>query len=131
MRRINVNRSHNFVEQAQNEKRPDEVNRLVGLISEYKDSIRIRSVMPKLYLTAAQSYAQAKSIKAAGMFEQAMEEGEKVSSVVPYVFDECCDGYLNYLLGANQTQKAVVIADRLLHSEAKPQGNEANNMQLR
>lgn len=57
-------------EQARDSGDAEELQRLIAIIAEYKDSLRLRCVLPSLYLTAAQCFAKQRHIKADSLFEQ-------------------------------------------------------------
>lgn len=107
---------------ANKEQRPDDMNRLVGMLSEYKNSIRLESVMPNLYLAVAQAYASKGSIKAVDLFKKSIEAAELIRFRLPQIIDVCIFSFMHYCATTNQTKDALSLCERLLELRADASG---------
>jgi tetratricopeptide (TPR) repeat protein len=111
-----------LIEQAKRDDQPDEMLRLVGLLSEYKQSIQLKCVMPTLYLEAATAFAKQRSIRADSLFEQAMKSAEEVQTLSPQGLDVCCYTYMNYCISTRKQEKALQLCDYLMKIRAASSG---------
>jgi tetratricopeptide (TPR) repeat protein len=103
-----------LMEQAKSEDQPDEMLRLISMLSGYDSSIRLRAIMPVLYLEAAQLYAKQKSIKAEGLFEKAVKYAENVHAIIPHCLDGCVLAYMNYCAANRKNESALQLCERLI-----------------
>ena len=103
-----------LMEQAKSENQPDEMVRLIGMLSGNGSSIRLRATMPMLYLEAAQLYAKVRSIKAESLFEKAVKAAEDVQSIAPQCLDGCLIAYMNYFAANRKNESALQLCDRLI-----------------
>ena len=111
-----------LIEQAKVANQADEILRLIGVLGDYKRSIRLRCVMPTLYLEAAQAYARQRSIKAEPLFEEAMQSAEEVQTFTPQVVDACCFAYMHHCTNTRNTEKGLQLCERLLKLRATSGG---------
>ena len=103
-----------LMEQAKSDDQPDEMLRLISMLSGYETSIRLRAILPVLYLEAAQMYAKLKSIKAEGLFEKAIKYAESVQAIIPHCLDGCVLAYMNYCTANRKNELALQLCERLI-----------------
>jgi tetratricopeptide (TPR) repeat protein len=103
-----------LMEQAKSEDQPDEMLRLISMLSGYESSIRLRAILPVLYLEAAQMYAKQKSIKAEGLFDKALKYAENVHAIIPHCLDGCVLAYMNYCTANRKNELAMQLCERLI-----------------
>jgi hypothetical protein len=111
-------------EQARDSGQAEEVQRLIAIIAEYPGSLRLRCVLPSLYLAAAQCYAKQRHVKADSLFEQGFRAAEQVAAVNPQGFDAYCQAYISHLDANKKESKALEICQRLLTSLSESRGKQ-------
>jgi len=113
-----------LLEQAKFEDKPEEILRLIAVVADFKDSLRLQCIMPSFYLEAASAFAKQKSIRADALFEQALQAAEAIESLSPKIIDSCCFAYMNHCVG-RQNDKAMQLCERLLKLRAASVGTES------
>lgn len=111
-------------EQARDSGQAEELQRFIGIIAEYPGSLRLRCVLPSLYLAAAQCYAKQHHIKADSLFEQGFRAAEEVAAVNAQGFDAYCQAYISHLTANKKESKALEICQRLLASLSESRGKQ-------
>ena len=106
-----------LIEQAKKANQADEMLRLIGMLDEFKELFRIRSIMPNLYLETAQLFAAQNSIKANALFEKALQVAENTKALNPNMLDKCCFAYMNYVM-AQDNKKALRLCELLIEIRA-------------
>jgi tetratricopeptide (TPR) repeat protein len=114
-----------LMEQAKSEDQPDEMLRLISMLSGYDSSIRLRAIMPVLYLEAAQLYAKQKSIKAEELFEKAVKYAENVHAIIPHCLDGSVLAYMNYCTANRKNDLALQLCERLIELRTGNSGTKS------
>jgi tetratricopeptide (TPR) repeat protein len=111
-----------LVDQAKSENKAEEIQRLTGVLTSYKGSIRVQCILPTFHLEAAQIFAKQGSIKAEPLFEQALQSAEEVQALSPQTLDACCFSYVNHCLVKRNFEKGLQMCQRLLTLRAASAG---------